>query len=208
MFAFVAYAIGVWYAAARYRRRLAAFLWVGAGLLGLLGIAYLHHWLSVWTGGKIYVPLMRSLLYPYTLLVVAVGVFIACLPRPPSPCRKCGHDTSQDGLDARACGGCGLPRAYRAQGTRCGLCKYDLSGLDLDEGRCPECGTFYFDRGRKRTRFDPIRGPQPPEELVAKPVVEPEVAGVTGEARSEARRRILSRMVHRPEEPTAVESDR
>jgi hypothetical protein len=101
MFAFVIYAVAVWYAAARWRRRWPSFAWVGLGLAGLLMVAYIHYRLNVWSDGKIYLPVLRSLLYPYTIMVVMVGVYIACLPR-----SKPGEH-------------------------RCSCCRYDLAGLTL-----------------------------------------------------------------------------
>jgi 4-amino-4-deoxy-L-arabinose transferase-like glycosyltransferase len=101
MLAFVVYAFAVWYAAARWRRRWPSFAWVALGLVGLLLIAYLHYWLNIWTHGAIYLPVLRSILYPYTILVVIVGVYIACLPR------------------------------TRPGETSCTSCKYDLAGLTM-----------------------------------------------------------------------------
>jgi hypothetical protein len=110
VFAFVAYACAVWYAAARWRRRWAAVAWVLAGLLGCMLVAYFHWRLNVWTHGEIYLPVLRVLLYPYTVMVVAVGLFIACLPR-----RAIGWE-------------------------HCPGCEYDLRGLDEPIETCPECG--------------------------------------------------------------------
>lgn len=99
MFAFVVYAVGIWYAAARWRRRWQSFAWVAAGLFGCVFVAWLHTRLNIYTHGKIYLPILRSLLYPYTGLVVVVGLYIAC-----------------------------LPRGNRFHGC-CPWCKYDLAGL-------------------------------------------------------------------------------
>ncbi len=99
MFAFVVYAVGIWYAAARWRRRWQSFAWVTAGFFGCVFVAWLHTRLNIYTHGKIYLPILRSLLYPYTGLVVVVGLYIAC-----------------------------LPRGNRFHGC-CPWCKYDLTGL-------------------------------------------------------------------------------
>jgi hypothetical protein len=42
VFAFAAYALAVWYAAARWRRQWAGLAAVAVGILGLLLVAYLH----------------------------------------------------------------------------------------------------------------------------------------------------------------------
>ncbi len=110
MFAFVIYAIAVWYAAARWRRQWLSLAWVTAGFLGLVLVGYFHSRLNVWSNGQIYLPVLRVLLYPYTLMVVAVGLYIAALPR----------------------------RNIRWE--HCPLCEYDLRGLDQPIETCPECG--------------------------------------------------------------------
>lgn len=101
MFAFVVYAVLVWYAAAKWRRRWPSFAWVALGVIGLVGLAYLHYWMNIWTHGKIYLPVLRSILYPYIVLVGVVGAYIACLPRT-------------------------IPGQ-----VRCSVCRYDLAGLRL-----------------------------------------------------------------------------
>lgn len=101
MFAFVVYAMGIWYAAARWRRRWPAFAWVAGGFVGLCFVSWLHYRLSVWTHGRINLPILRSMLYPYTALVVVMGLYIACLPR---------------GKNLKGC---------------CYACHYDLKGLKL-----------------------------------------------------------------------------
>lgn len=94
MFAFVLYAIAVWWFAAVYRRRWPAFLAVGLGLIGLLLVNYLHTRLYVWTEGAILLPVLRHLMYPYTALVVGAGLYAACLPRrmPDGTCAACGYN--------------------------------------------------------------------------------------------------------------------
>jgi hypothetical protein len=110
VFAFVVYAVAVWYAAARWRRRWEAFAWILAGFGGLALVAYFHWRLNIWTHGTIYLPVLRVLLYPYTALVVGVGLFIAMLPRRVIPWAHCPG------------------------------CLYDLRGLDAPVESCPECG--------------------------------------------------------------------
>lgn len=123
MLAFVVYAFAVWYAAARWRRRWPAFAWIAAGLVGLLLVAYLHYWLNIWTNGRIYLPVLRALLYPYMVLVATVGVYIACLPRArpgECPCISCRYDLAGLKLPT-ACPECGTRNeAIRVRAARSG----------------------------------------------------------------------------------------
>jgi hypothetical protein len=111
MFAFVVYAVVIWYAAARFRRQWESFAWVAGGLAGLLLVAWLHTKLSDWTDGRIFLPVLRSLLYPYTALVVAVGLFIACLPvgRVKVDCPTCDYDLRGLEDEVNSCPECGTP---------------------------------------------------------------------------------------------------
>ncbi len=94
MFFFAAYALLVWYAAARWRRRWESFAWVGAGIGGLVLLAWLHYCLNDWTHGRIYLRVLQVLLYPYTAMVGLVGFYICCLPTrvPESLCANCRYD--------------------------------------------------------------------------------------------------------------------
>lgn len=121
MMAFTFYAALIWMAAARWRRQWESFAWVAGGLAGLLLVAYLHWLLNVWTEGRIYLVVLRTLLYPYTVVVVAVGLFIACLPA----ARK------------------------KPAVPVCPGCAYDLHGLEDEVNSCPECGCpFMIENGR------------------------------------------------------------
>lgn len=108
MFFFVAYAVVVWWLAARWRRRWRGFIAVAAGVAGLVGVAYLHYQLSAWTNHKIYLQVLQILLYPYTVMVGALGVFLASLPRGAAKgaCAGCGYDLSGLPADARVCPEC------------------------------------------------------------------------------------------------------
>jgi hypothetical protein len=118
MFAFSVYAVIVWYLAAHWRRTWASFATVAGALAVLVFIAYLHYLLSVWTDGRIYLPVLRSLLYPYTVLVGVIGLYLAC-----------------------------LPAAIPARGAECPRCRYDLRGLEDETNSCPECGTPFMIAG-------------------------------------------------------------
>jgi hypothetical protein len=110
VFFFVLYAVAIWYMAARWRRQWGSFLAIALGLLGLLLVAHAHYRLSVWSNGRIYLPVLQVLLYPYTVLVVGLGLYIAFLPRRAIPWEHCPG------------------------------CEYDLRGLDAPVTLCPECG--------------------------------------------------------------------
>ena len=106
MVLFVAYAVLVWYFAVKWRRRPWAFVAVAVGLCGLAVVAFGHWRLSIWSGGRIYLPVLQSLLYPYAALVAVIGVYIGCLPRarPAHECRACRYDLR--GLQAHAAAVC------------------------------------------------------------------------------------------------------
>jgi hypothetical protein len=130
---FVGYALIVWFVAARHRRRFAGFVAVALGLAGLLGLNFLHGRLNDWTNGTIYLPVLRSIMYPYTALVVMVGGFIVCLPRESiTGCRRCGY--SLHGLDRRfegvVCPECGTVQHLATPYRRSGMDRDDLGLSD------------------------------------------------------------------------------
>ena len=108
---FTGYAVLVWIAAARYRRRWAGFGWVGAGVVGLVIVALLHIQLNVWTHGQIYLPVLQSILYPYTVVVGVMGLYLACLPRrvPEAHCVICLYDLRGLAHEAQLCPECATP---------------------------------------------------------------------------------------------------
>lgn len=115
MFAFVLYAILVWYLAIRWRRRVRGMLALIAGMAGIVVMGYFHALLSRWTDGAVYLPLLQIMLYPYGLLVGGAGLFMLCLPRhrPVAYCKGCGYDLA--GLDPEIdrCPECGSTRLVR-----------------------------------------------------------------------------------------------
>ena len=123
MFLFVIYAVAVWYFAIKYRREWLAFVAVLLGLGGCLLVIYLHTRLNDWMGGTINLPVLRGIMYPYTALVVGVGLYAACLPRRGrhGHCDACGYSLA--GLphdEVERCPECGaeLGRSPRARPRR------------------------------------------------------------------------------------------
>lgn len=121
---FVGYAMVVWVMAARHRRQVTGFFIVLLGFLGLAGLNWLHSMFNVWSGGTINLPVLRAIMYPYTAMVSAIGLFIAALPRRSlTGCFRCAYEL--DGLEivggAVVCPECGernqMPSAYRRSGV-------------------------------------------------------------------------------------------
>jgi len=131
---FVGYAIAVWALAARWRRAPTGFLAVVLGVGGLMALNVLHYKLEQWTDGTIYLPVLQSIMYPYTGMVAAVGVFIACLPRiEPWMCRRCHYDLRGLTDDQEICPECGAPaREKRPRSTRrSGVDRRDVRDGDI-----------------------------------------------------------------------------
>lgn len=93
MFFFPVYAVCVWLIAFRFRRNWRGLLVVAAGIAGLMAIAWAHYRLSIVTDGRVYLPILQMLMYPYIGLVALGGAFAVCMPRRPGPgqCHACGY---------------------------------------------------------------------------------------------------------------------
>ncbi|HYE03124.1 MAG TPA: hypothetical protein VD963_07800 [Phycisphaerales bacterium] len=103
MLMFVVYAVAVWFAACRGRRRWEGFAAVAVGLGGCVAVGYLHYQLNIWTEGRIFLRVLQVLLVPYAILVTLGGLFLAALPRRSTqlvPCRACQYEL------AGLCGPC------------------------------------------------------------------------------------------------------
>ena len=133
---FVGYALAVWALAARWRRAPSGFISVVLGVGGLLALNFLHYKLEQWTDGTIYLPVLQSIMFPYTALVAVVGVFITCLPRVhPWMCRHCHYDLRGLEEGARLCPECGAATsAAVARSAR-------RSGVDRRSFRSPDVPT-------------------------------------------------------------------
>lgn len=145
------YAVFVWFLAMRWRRRWYGFasVWALAGLFWLA--APLVRSLSPdWHG-------MNLLIQGETVLILAAGMFICVLPRPPEVERHCR------------------------------TCWYDLSGLEADASgamKCPECGVPVNAEPALVPRY---RGPRPRDSALPpdEPVDDPEQEHGRGHAGDE-----------------------
>lgn len=145
---FVGYAVLVWVFAARWRRQARAVAVLALGMAGLLGVCWAHYRLALYArsvdpeGQGIYRQVFQSIMYPYTALVGAVGLFLAALPRghPPEHCAVCGYDLRGLGRPARACPECGedpAPDAPRQRYRASGSDRDDLTASDLPASDLP-----------------------------------------------------------------------
>lgn len=127
MMVFVLHAALVWWAAARWRRRWQSFIAVTGGVLMVAAVILSHQRVSALLGIGQMVPVMvNALLYPYIVLLAAVGYYIAVLPRPvgegaKEPCDHCGYDL--EGIEefaAPVCPECGKLAVVEATAKRTG----------------------------------------------------------------------------------------
>src|SRR5690606_12418722 len=109
MFVFVIYAIAVWYFAARWRRSWRGLAVIVAATGGLLLVAEFHTRLEQWTPGSIYLPVLRSILAGYGVVVVAMAMFVFVLPRRVAEAAwaVCGYDLSALEGHVEICPECG-----------------------------------------------------------------------------------------------------
>lgn len=108
--AFMVYGVLVWWLTFRLRGSWRAFVPPVVGVLGVVAVGWMHLRLNEWSGGRIYLQVLQLLLYPYGVMVGAVGVFIAAIPM----------------------------KAVGRRDRKCHACLYDLRGTKA--AVCPECG--------------------------------------------------------------------
>lgn len=139
---FVGYALLVWIPAAMHRRRGLGFLIVLTGALGLVGISLAHfqlrHMNPSW-----FIEGMQVMLYPYSVVVTVVGLYIALLPRTfEGCCPSCAYSLVGLPVSRRLCPECGED----LRPDRCPSCRYDLMAVPSSNPRCPGCGFDFHKR--------------------------------------------------------------
>lgn len=106
---FTGFAVIVWWLAGSNRRTLRGFVFVALGAAFMAMVIAGHYALGVWSEGRIYMEVLQPILYGYGIVVIGMGVYIACLPRRvehgPS-CYACGYDVRL--LSSRVCPECGV----------------------------------------------------------------------------------------------------
>lgn len=103
------YAVLVWYLALRFRRRWQGFVAVAVGVLAIWMVVGVIRAGDDRFGGPSSTHQILTLLWAEMFIVAAIGVYLACLPKPRGEmdCRGCGYNLS--GLEPRdlSCPECG-----------------------------------------------------------------------------------------------------
>lgn len=156
MFVFIMYAAAVWGLIVRDRRRWRALLWLALGAAGIVLTAWVHTLIGYWTGQQLYLPVLRTILLPFGLLILAVGTFIAAMPRTPAyrACRRCRYDMSMVDSPAQhasePCPECGTRHAFdHSLNGPCVGCGVLLAKGSGEHQRCRRCGTIHVERPRR-----------------------------------------------------------
>lgn len=130
MFLFVVYALGAWYLAFRWRRRVIGVLSIAIGLGLLAFFNLIHYRVAAVVGYESLLPAFRVLMYPYMAFVGGLALYLFS-----------------------------FPREVRPGAVQCRSCWYDFESLVAEYGddtRCPECGTTVAEgrtrRGRRLAR--------------------------------------------------------
>lgn len=148
---FAFYAGLVWYGALKWRREILGFVSTLLGVLGIAAIGYVHYLLNAWSNGAMCLPLLQSMLYPFGVLILVMGVFLSCLPRKYAGpmCRGCGYDLRGLETDERRCPECATRHVlYHGIAEPCRVCGLGLRARGLAEASCGRCGTVYLLLGR------------------------------------------------------------
>ena len=91
-----------------------------AGYVNSVLLGFFHWRLSIWTNGRIYFRVLQALLYPYSIVVVGIGLYMACLPRaiPRQWCSTCRYDLSGLENEVDLCPECGEASVVNEEGCR------------------------------------------------------------------------------------------
>jgi len=150
---FVFYAGLVWYGALKRRREVMGFVYTMLGVLGVAVLGYVHYLLNIWSHGALCLPVLQSLLYPFGVLILAMGLFLACLPPrySGSRCRSCGYDLRGLETDDRVCPECATRHVlFHGAGEPCRACHTPLKAREWNQAVCTRCGTVHLMIGRSR----------------------------------------------------------
>jgi hypothetical protein len=173
VFLFLAFAAIVWAGIYIHRRTWWALVWWLCAVATLITVAMFHSWLNVFFRGTIYMPVMRTVLYPYAVLVVGLGLILALMPKryPGRPCPKCKYDVTGLAEEGRfSCPECNSVHAFEYEGEdACRVCGTKLSGLyRTPDIQCWRCNALYVvnadlrgftacDRGVSRLSISELR---------------------------------------------------
>lgn len=167
MIFFVAYAALTWYLAYRWRRHILGLVVLVASLGGLVLLGYIHWQFNQWSGGKLFLPVLQALLYPFGGLVALMGGFMYLMPRTYAGrrCQRCGYDVTGLAEEGRwLCPECARPHAFELLGDHpCHMCSAPLMRMKRTPDRyCARCETIYLaepaQRGMAPTPYSPAHG--------------------------------------------------
>lgn len=155
MMLLVVYAVFIWWAALKWRRRAFGFLVAPLGMLGVYFVGRFYLWLATLLG------LERPesfifLLMPFGAIVGLIALYIALLPRrSDGACRKCGY--SLGGLEPLAtdglvvCPECGARHVFAHTEARpCSKCGGEVKPHGHRDWVCSKCGLHLLHRHRDR----------------------------------------------------------
>lgn len=155
MMLLVVYAVFVWWAALKWRRRPFGFV---VAVLGVLGVYFVGRF-YLWLGAMLGVERPESfifLLMPFGGIVGLIALYIALLPRrSDGACRKCGY--SLGGLEPLAtdglviCPECGARHVFaHTEAHPCSKCGGEVKPHGHRDWVCSKCGLHLLHRHRDR----------------------------------------------------------
>lgn len=168
MMLLVVYAVFVWWAALKWRRRLLGFLSAGLGVLGVYFVGRFYLWLGALLGVQRPESFVMMLV-PFGGFVGLIGIYIALLPRRSDGCcRKCGYSLGglepglQDGQ--LVCPECGARHAFAPQQTPvCTQCGGEVKPHGQRDWVCDRCGLHLLHAVHEwsaLTKHSPVHDPK------------------------------------------------